>query len=382
MKRNVFLKTRDEANGCIRYVVTEDGEPYFTGVYVPGVINTGDICSVRIKDKLPSCNAVFCDAGDIRSSFISDCRYEPGKMLLAQAESLGHDSKCIRFSTDIKLTGEYIVLLFRQEPCRSEYCIKFSKNIDDKEARNRIRERILMSANGNNSSVPKGCDIIIRTSAASLSDLSVIDDELKKLTAEFEILRFTFENEFLCNAKTGILYGCADVLEHIIRQTNTSEFDEIITDSSLLSHELSLKHINLSGRIKCMSKSNTFDIFDVYSIGSKLAQLLRHKVYMKSGSFLVIDYTEALTVIDVNSGKNTSGNSIDINYEAAREISRQLRLRDIGGIVICDFINMKNKSDDNELLSYLKRITASDPSPVVISGMTKLGLVELTRKRR
>ena len=121
-------------------------------------------------------------------------------------------------------------------------------------------------------------------------------------------------------------------------------------------------------------------------LSKKMEEALNSRVWLKSGAFLVIESTEALTVIDVNSGKYESGKDANetyrkINREAAEEVARQLRLRNLSGIIIVDFINMKSEQDKKSLLYFLKELTEKDRIPTKVVDMTTLGLVEITRKK-
>jgi ribonuclease G len=129
-----------------------------------------------------------------------------------------------------------------------------------------------------------------------------------------------------------------------------------------------------------------YSLWQLYGLSAKLEQACQSKVWLDSGAFLVIEPTEALTVIDVNSGKNTGAKMasqlmLRINQEACDEIALQLRLRNISGIILVDFINLKDASQQQELLQYLRRVTAEDPVGVQVLDYTKLGLVEMTRKK-
>jgi ribonuclease G len=124
----------------------------------------------------------------------------------------------------------------------------------------------------------------------------------------------------------------------------------------------------------------------LYSVEKKLRDALESRVWMRSGAYLVIEPTEALTVIDVNSGKYESEKDandtyLKINLEAAEEVARQLRLRNLSGIIIVDFINMQLPGDQKELLQYLKKVVSKDRIPTNVVDMTALGLVEITRKK-
>lgn len=382
MKRNILLKTRGEEKNNIRFVVTENGEPVFQGLFKSDTVQNGDIFSVRVKDRLVSCNAVFCDAGLDKPAFISACNLAPGKILLVQAESAEHDKKGVRFSTNIRFTGKYTVLILKQYSDKLDFNVSLSRKISDSETKKRLYDYISHYPSRHSPDVDFTCEVIVRTSAAEITDLSLIDDEINDLFQKWYNLLRLFRNSYLNDGRTGAIQGFHDILDYIVMHEHTADFSEIITDSPVLSHMLCENHPDMSAKIKSMPMSNSYDIFAVYSVDAKLQQLLRHHVYLKSGAYIVIDYTEAMTVIDVNSGKNTVDNSLKINLEAAAEILRQLRLRDIGGIIICDFINMDSKVSEEKLVGYLKDKSLIDSASVYIAGMTKLGLVELTRKRR
>ena len=153
-------------------------------------------------------------------------------------------------------------------------------------------------------------------------------------------------------------------------------YTKICVDTTEMMESVKSQFPELSEKVQFIPKR----IFAAKSVDSVENKLLGRKVYLKSGADIVIETTEALTVIDVNSG--SSKNSYrDVNFEAAKEIMRQLRLRDIGGIIICDFIEMDSKKDKEELTEYMRKLALIDPSKPEIPGMTNLGLMEISRKR-
>ena len=160
-------------------------------------------------------------------------------------------------------------------------------------------------------------------------------------------------------------------------------YEEIVTDISAVYESLQEQY---KGNITLRFYDDSFPLKKLYSIESKMEELFSKQVYLKSGGTIVIEYTEAMTVIDVNTGKCIAKKDKDtlnyqINLEAAEEIARQLRLRNISGIIIIDFINMEGEKYQSELVQELKKLLKKDPVPCNYVDITSLGLVELTRKK-
>lgn len=167
------------------------------------------------------------------------------------------------------------------------------------------------------------------------------------------------------------------------------EYEEILTDDELLFRQLQASGILPDGknlRLYDREQSAALSLTQLYGLQSKMDAALGRRVWLKSGSYLVIDPTEALTVIDVNSGKYEVKRDVEetcyhVNREAAAEIALQLRLRNLSGIIVVDFINMKEKKHQEELLAYLKELVKSDKQKTNVVDITPLGLVEITRKK-
>ena len=152
-------------------------------------------------------------------------------------------------------------------------------------------------------------------------------------------------------------------------------YSEICADTTEPLERLGAAFPALKGRLRFLPKH----IFAVKSVDSVKTSLLGRRVFLKSGADIVIEKTEALTVIDVNTGKSAASYK-EVNFEAAEEIMRQLRLREIGGIILCDFIGME-RCDGEALTAYMRELALRDPSHPEIPGMTALGLMEIARKR-
>jgi ribonuclease G len=173
-----------------------------------------------------------------------------------------------------------------------------------------------------------------------------------------------------------------------VRDLFTCSIDKfIINDSQQYTKVLELVEMispSLKGRVEYFSKD--YNLFEYYRIESKINRALSRKVWLKSGGYLVMDQTEALAVVDVNTGKYTGSSNLEdtvlkTNMEAAKEIAKQLRLRDIGGIIIIDFIDMNEQQHQQMVLDALRQYLKRDRTKSTVVGMTRLGLIEMTRKK-
>ena len=175
-------------------------------------------------------------------------------------------------------------------------------------------------------------------------------------------------------------------MEQVVRDYAPEGLKEIVVDSTSCKKQveriLSMMNIQLPVHVYRGNQN----VFTEYAVDRQLDLAMRQRIWLKSGAFLVFDQTEAMTVIDVNSGKFTGKTNLDdtvmkVNIEAAHEITRQLKLRDIGGIVIIDFIDIRNEQKKKELIQTLEKLLKSDRTQTKVRGLTQLGLLELTRKK-
>ena len=249
----------------------------------------------------------------------------------------------------------------------------------------------------------KGTDygVIVRTNATEASDETILE-ELQMLEERYLKLVETAAHQ-TCYS---LLYEeQAACLKHV-KDLRTEQLAEIITDDRDIFEELCQMHhiektaLMTSGSVSvpvnevltkdnlklCYYKDEAVSLASLYSVKANLENALRERVWLKSGAYLIIQPTEALTVVDVNTGKNIAKkdaqeNFLRVNKEAAIEIARQLRLRNISGIVVVDFINLEKKGAEEELMSVFRAELKKDPIPTQLIDMTKLGLVEVTRKK-
>lgn len=247
----------------------------------------------------------------------------------------------------------------------------------------------------------KDYGIIVRTNAACAAD-EVILEELKALE---EVYLKLIESAAHQTCYSLLYEEQAAGLKHI-KDLNREHLAEIVTDDRGIFEELCRMHqiaeaslmtagsvsvpvneVSTAEYVKIRYYTDTaVSLSSLYSVKANLETALKERVWLKSGAYLIIQPTEALTVIDVNTGKNTvkkdaQENFLRVNKEAAVEIARQLRLRNISGIVLVDFINLDAKEAEEELLTVFRAELKKDPVPAVLVDMTKLGLAEVTRKK-
>lgn len=276
-------------------------------------------------------------------------------------------------TTKLSLTGAYCVVTLDKRKGGVQYSKKLSSDKKQK------MKSLLQKSSIEKQLTDTGCAAVVRTGAGSLTDYSVLQTELLNLLKRME--------ELLTHAKTRTCFSCIhkstpSYIEHL-HHFSDSAYEEIVTDSPVI-YETLLNDYKGGKSVRLYNDS--FPLQKLYSIETKMDELFAKKVHLKSGANLIIEYTEAMTVVDVNTAKCIAKKDKDtfnyqINIEAAQMIARQLRLRNISGIIIVDFINMENEQYKKNLVQELKRLLKSDPVPCSFVDITTLGLVEITRKK-
>lgn len=271
-------------------------------------------------------------------------------------------------TTNINLTGKYVVLVYG----RNGVCI--SSKIKDNDFRECVKKAILPLC--------EDCiSFIVRTDARNV-DVSNIVAEATSLKQEFRVLHSVAMHR---PGKT-LIKKALNVNLSLLRDICDDTFEIISDNDELLSRcKEHLRDIVPVNQFR-LYDDKLLPLYKLYSFDSILKNISDRKVWLKSGGYLVIDYTEAMTVIDVNTGKYDKGKASDatfykINLEAAAEILKQIRLRNISGIIMCDFINMSTEKMCEDLVDYLKKNAINDRLKVTVLGMTRLKLVEITRKK-
>jgi ribonuclease G len=376
----------------LRVAILEDGRTveYYAERQVNPACLVGNIYKGRVANVLPGMQAAFVDIGLEKNAFLyiddalagMQAGHSPdrkpkitellreGQEIFVQVSKEPVGTKGARVTTQLTLAGRYLVLM-----PGSPY-IGVSRRIENEEERERIRliaERVRDPETG----------VIVRTAAEGVEE--------KLLEQDYQFLRGVYER-MKKSAKAvrtpGVVYRDLDLLARSVRDFFTEDVEEYWIDDhegyetvrELLGHTMPhlLERVHLyKGRE---------NLFAAHRVEQELEKALRRKVWLKSGGYLVIDQTEALTAIDINTGKYIGSSSLEetvlkTNLEAAREIARQLRLRDIGGIIIVDFIDMRDPEHQEQVLAELKEQLKKDRTRAHILGLTQLGLLEMTRKK-
>ena len=378
-----------------RLAVIEDGKLCELYVQRPDSENlAGNIYLARVQNVLPGMNAAFVDigmekngflaAGDIRlfaqgdkdlAKALGQARIEklarPGQEMLAQAVKSQPGGKGPRMSCHITLPGYLMVLL-----AGIKY-VGVSRKIQDANERERLRGigKTLTEGSGNG--------VILRTAADGAGE-EALRREYERLTAMYaDMLRRAGYHK-----APKLIHDDNDLMLRAVRDRLTEDVDALWVDDPA-AFERTLEYAKLLSPDhvdRIHPHEGDTPLFDLYRVDAQADKALQKYVWLKSGGSIVIEETEAMTVVDVNTGKNAGKKCaddtiLDTNREAAREIMRQLRLRDIGGIVVVDFIDMIRPADRETLLEVLRKEAARDRTPVKVVDITPLGLVELTRKK-
>lgn len=330
----------------------------------------------RVKDIVKNLNAAFIEIAPGKPCYYSleDChnpvyvkkinspRMVQGDEVVVQVVKENIKTKPPKVSTNLTFTGTYLILTTENTS------LGISRKLPTEE-RERLRELLEPYKNDR-------FGIVVRTNAAQ-AEPSAIFKEYEVLKLEYEQLIQTAMHRtcFSCLKKSPPEFLA------ILKNLHSFELEEIITDEPEL-----LTQIEATGFHATLYEDKLLSLNSLYSLEARLQEALKERVWLKSGGYLVIQPTEALTVIDVNSGKSivkkkVQEHYLNINLEAAKEIAYQLRLRNISGIIIVDFIDMKEQRSKDELMLQLKQFVKTDRVPVQVIDMTRLNLVELTRKK-
>ncbi|MFI6954127.1 translation initiation factor IF-2 N-terminal domain-containing protein [Nocardia sp. NPDC050408] len=362
------------------------------------VTNTGSASMVgnvylgKVQNVLPSMEAAFVDIGRGRNGvlYAGEVNWEaaglggkerkieqalkPGDQVLVQVskDPVGH--KGARLTTQISLAGRFLVYV----PGGSSTGI--SRKLPDTE-RKRLKE-ILRDI------VPADAGVIIRTASEGVSETELARD-VERLQATWRTIEKAAEVKDNGSPKT--LYEEPDLLVKVIRDLFNEDFSKLVIEGerswSTVENYIRTVAPDMLARV-ARHENNGVDVFETYRIDEQLAKALDRKVWLPSGGTLVIDRTEAMTVIDVNTGKFTGAGGSNLeetvtrnNLEAAEEIVRQMRLRDIGGMIVVDFIDMVLESNRDLVLRRLTEALGRDRTRHQVSEVTSLGLVQMTRKK-
>lgn len=351
----------------------------------------GNVYKGKVVNVLPGMQAAFINIGLSKNAFLYVRDAVPksllkkdkntkdisikdlvkqGQEILVQVVKEPYGTKGARVTTHITLPGRYLVLM----PFNTY--VGVSRKINNEEERERLKgiaEDIR----------PEGMGLILRTASRDKTE-----EELKQDIDYLLNIYSKIKKEESIGSCPRLINKDFDLLGRTIRDMFTRKIDKVlINDKDKYDELMELANIvspNLKSRIHYFDRKD--DLFSISGIDTTIKKALDRKVWLKSGGYIIIDETEALTSIDVNTGKfvgsiNLKDTVYKTNIEAAKEIAKQLRLRNIGGIIIIDFIDMTNKEDEANLLNIFRSELKKDRTKTTVLGITQLGLLEMTRKK-
>lgn len=386
----------DTKPGETRAAILEDGELVELHIESAGDIKLiGNIYRGRVERVLPGMQCAFVDigvdknaylsAGDMKShkrSEASDSTWKDrlpvkvenmakqGQEITVQVVKEAIGTKGPKVTMDITLPGNLTVLM----PYSSG--VGVSKKIDDKTE----RERLVRIAD---ELCPEGMGLIVRTAAEGV-ETHLIEKDIYYQLKTWEVIKLNEQKGHIPRC----IYQEPGIVQKLARDSINSGIQRFVLNNHLVFENLLELFNEVAPEMKTKVEFfyKDYDLFKFYNVDVSIKEALSRKVWLKCGGYLIFDHTEALTVIDVNTGKYVGRNNPDetifkTNYEAALAIARQIRLRDISGIILVDFIDMKGNLHKEKILTALKEACRRHSTKVVVVGMTGLGLVEMTRKK-
>ncbi|HVM10240.1 MAG TPA: Rne/Rng family ribonuclease [Acidimicrobiales bacterium] len=359
----------------------------------------GNIYLARVQNVLPGMEAAFVDIGTPKNAVLyrGDVRYEAddlldtqeggrgkkndlrieqmlkgGQTILCQVTKNPIGTKGARLTQEVSLPGRFVVLI----PNSDTYGISKRLSDDERKRLRRILDEVKPAQHG----------VIVRTAAEGATSEELRRDVLRLLRQWDQI-----EAKAKSSKAPALLYREPDMAVRVIREEFNKDYRGVVIDDPALYEEVReyVESISpeLADRVELYTPDDDpLPIFERFHVHEQLHKAIDRKVWLPSGGSLIIERTEALTVIDVNTGKNVGTSSLEEtvfrnNLEAAQEIARQLRLRDIGGIIVIDFIDMEIKQNREEVIRAFRDALARDKTRTQVFDISELGLVEMTRKR-
>ena len=346
----------------------------------------GNIYIGKVQNIVPGLEAAFINLGEGKNAFIhkkdilpkqdeTKEKFEnkvsitklikPGDPILVEVKKDKMQTKGARVSTHVGLRGRMIVLM-----PNAPY-VTLSSKITDRNRRTELKELV-------SNELPEGIGAIIRTTADKAKNEDIIEDIRYQMEKWKKIQSTEFENYPVK------IYDSGGIFKKVIIDLIDFDLDKIIVNTK--ENEVRVKQIieEIGGKVRLEVEER--DLSKKYDIIKEISKMNSNKIWLKSGGFITIDRTEALTAIDVNTGKFTGNTNLEetiykVNEEAEKEIARELRLRDIGGIIVIDFIDMHKPENIEKIVKALQEFCLADRSRIQIEDFTKLNLLELTRKQ-
>jgi len=355
----------------------------------------GNIYLGKVVDILPGMQAAFVNIGDEKNAFLHIKDILPkvsnetgnknedlnkynindyvktGMPIIVEVKKDKTGKKGAKVSTNLNIAGKFVVIIPNSE------FVTISQKIEDKNEIKRLSKIV-------NDLQIKNYGIIIRTSAVNASEIQ-IEEDIKDVINIYESVKEKASQ--IANNKDfepSLLYEKGNVVKRLLIDIGHQGLDKVLTNNKFVYQNVKklAEQSKLKVEVKFIEED---DILDIYNLRRQIEKISNRKIWLKCGGFITIDQTEALTAIDVNTGKFTGKESIEktvlkVNSEATIEIAKQIRARDIGGIVIIDYIDMDNKEDEEIIQNLLLENLKKDRAKTQVVGFTKLHLLEMTRK--
>jgi ribonuclease E len=360
-------------------------------IVATGSHQVSDIYLGVVENVLPGIDAAFVNIGDSeRNGFIHVTDLGPLRLkksagsitellapqqkVLVQVMKEPTGNKGPRLTGNISMPGRYLVLMPYGRG------VNLSRRIRNENERNRLRALAILTK-------PAGMGLVVRTEAENMPEEAIIED-LETLQKQWEAI----QQEAVSTRAPALLNRDDDFIQRVLRDVYSADVNRIVVDSNTGLKRVKQQLVNWGGGkapqgILIDHHRDRISILDYFRVNAAIKEALKPRVDLPSGGYIIIERTEALTVIDVNSGSFTRSATaretvLWTNCEAATEIARQLRLRNIAGVIIVDFIDMDSHRDKLQVLEHFNKAMRSDKSKPQISQLSELGLVELTRKRQ
>jgi ribonuclease E len=355
-------------------------------------LTRGNIYRGRIDGVEPSLNAAFIDYGTERNGFlpsqdvVPEAFYhqpknarrprieevlETGRSIIVQVAREAEGSKGAVLTTDLSLAGRYLVLT----PFDDQ--IGVSRKVEDEETRKRLKEQV------RNLQTPPGCGFIVRTNAID-QNKTVLNRDLNALLRLWKRIG----QDARKGKGDALIHSDQDLILRALRDYLDNSIEEILIDDdqAFAKAKEYIRTFLPRGKTKLVRYSERTPLFSRFELEQQIERIFERKVDLPSGGSIVIDRTEALTAIDVNSGRSTKKGSqeetaLHTNVEAAHELARHLRLRDIGGIVVVDFIDMRSRRNQSKLVTTLKEALKPDKARHTVGRISPNGLIEINRQK-
>ena len=302
-------------------------------------------------------------------------RYPAGSVITVQVSKGPIGTKGPRITAALSIPGRYLVLM------PGGRLRGVSRKIGDAQERERLRK--ILAKLEKIRSLPKDCGLIVRTAAQGVSHSALVNDLRVLLGALADMQQAQRDLPAPC-----CVYEEPDLVMRVVRDSMTEDVDRIVVDDPVIYERVRKECARISRRARHLVQlyDGRYPVFDHYGVEAQLEEAFRRKVPLKSGGYLVIDETEALIAVDVNTGRHKGNGSqedaiLEVNLEAVEEVARQLRIRNIGGLVVLDLIDMKSRKHQQQVYRALKAACRRDKARTNVTQISELGLLEMTRQR-